>query len=73
MLFCGLLGSRFEPKVVQVDVTEASQGQGGQGLIPKELKALAGSKLFLSTLAAGCFQSGSVGFMSGPTSRERLQ
>eukprot|EP00435_Cladocopium_sp_Y103_P059692 s786_g21.t1 len=34
-----------------------------KSFIPKELQALGGSGLFLCTLAAGCFQSGSVGFM----------
>ncbi|CAE7024844.1 unnamed protein product [Symbiodinium natans] len=75
MLGCGICGSRFDSSVVQVQATEGaseaeeklpseaeSTGQKAS-LIPKELKALGSSGLFLSTLAAGCFQSGSVGFM----------
>lgn len=72
MFSCGLLGSRFDPDVVRVEQSEAAgakedakEKQSGdrKSFIPKELRALGGSGLFLCTLAAGCFQSGSVGFM----------
>ncbi|CAJ1454851.1 unnamed protein product [Effrenium voratum] len=72
MLCCGVLGSRFDPQVVQVGQAEAEdEGLKGpktspgarKSLIPEELKALGRSGHFLCTLAAGCFQSGAVGFM----------
>eukprot|EP00439_Symbiodinium_sp_Y106_P063062 s251_g9.t1 len=74
MLGCGICGSRFASKVVQVGEPEpakeaeeapAAEVNAGQetSVVPKELRALGRSGLFLCTLAAGCFQSGSVGFM----------
>eukprot|EP00434_Breviolum_minutum_P007023 symbB.v1.2.006196.t1/scaffold355.1/size243294/6 len=70
MFCCALLGSRFDPEVVKVeqveDVKEAVSKEvpgDRKSFIPKELRALGSSGLFLCTLAAGCFQSGSVGFM----------
>ncbi|CAK9055441.1 unnamed protein product [Durusdinium trenchii] len=68
MFSCALLGSRFEPSVVQVEPAPASKAEksdvtGERSFFPKELVALGRSGLFLSTLAAGCFQSGAVGFM----------
>ncbi|CAE7922421.1 unnamed protein product [Symbiodinium sp. KB8] len=73
MLGCGICGSRFASDVVQIGEPEpakeaeeaAAEVAPGHdtSFVPKELRALGRSGLFVCTLAAGCFQSGSVGFM----------